>query len=172
MATQQNPRSLANLRPPWKPGECGNKSSVNAVVKALAEFRVFMGEKTASGKSRLYNVWERLYLSAAAGDTKAGIFVVEQTQGKAPEVDSSLALAEHFRRVERDRVDIALTILGSRITAMDPTKLAEFFRSCAVNPLGFVQAAQAFLREQEAPQTNPLALESPPPAALEPEPAR
>ena len=81
----------------------------------------------------------------------------EYYAGQAVKAIDGLALAEHFRQVERDKVQLALAILGPRIQGMDPVKLAEFFRVCAGNPLGFVQAAEQFLRgvtEGEPPQVE------------------
>ena len=69
--------------------------------------------------------------------------------GQAPKADP-LAMAEHFRKVELDKVNLALAILGPRILAMAPEKVAEFFRVCSNNPLGFVQAAEQFLRGEES----------------------
>ena len=70
---------------PWKPGQSGNPSGANAITKALAEFRKYMAESTSTGKTRLYNVWNRLYLGAVSGNVIAGKFIVEQCQGKAKE---------------------------------------------------------------------------------------
>ena len=85
MASQQNPRSLANLRPAWKPGESGNKHGTNAVVSSLAQLRAFMGDTTASGKTRLLNVLERVYLQAVNGNMVAARFLIEQTCGRPKE---------------------------------------------------------------------------------------
>jgi hypothetical protein len=85
MAGQQNPRSLANLRPPWRAGESGNKTGANAVVASLAQLRAFMGDTTASGKTRLTNVLERLYLQAVNGNVVAARFLIEQTCGRPKE---------------------------------------------------------------------------------------
>ena len=80
----------------------------------------------------------------------------EYYAGQAVKAIDGLSLAEHFRHVERDKVQLALAILGPRIQGMDPVKLAEFFQVCAANPLGFMAEAERFLRgegvEQE-PQT-------------------
>ena len=70
---------------PWKPGQSGNPSGANAITKALSEFRKYMAESTSTGKTRLYNVWNRLYLGAVSGNVIAGKFIVEQCQGKAKE---------------------------------------------------------------------------------------
>jgi hypothetical protein len=85
MASQQNPRSIANLRPPWKPGESGNKHGTNAVVASLAQLRAFMTDTSANGKSRLMNVAERLYLQAVNGNVVAARFLIEQTCGRPKE---------------------------------------------------------------------------------------
>ncbi len=85
MAGQQNPRSLANLRPPWRPGETGNKRGVNPVVASLAELRTFMTDVSANGKSKLMNVLERLYLQAMNGNVVAARFLIEQTCGRPKE---------------------------------------------------------------------------------------
>jgi hypothetical protein len=85
MASQQNPRSLANLRPAWKPGERGNKHGTNAVVASLAQLRAFMTDTSANGKSRLMNVAERLYLQAVNGNVVAARFLIEQTCGRPKE---------------------------------------------------------------------------------------
>lgn len=74
-----------SLRPGWQPGQSGNPSGANAITKALAEFRKYMAESTSTGKTRLYNVWNRLYLGAVSGNVIAGKFIVEQCQGKAKE---------------------------------------------------------------------------------------
>ena len=77
--------SDGTLTPQWKPGQSGNPSGANAITKALAEFRKYMAESTSTGKTRLYNVWNRLYLGAVSGNVIAGKFIVEQCQGKAKE---------------------------------------------------------------------------------------
>ena len=85
MAGEQNPRSRANLRPPWKPGESGNKHGTNAVVASLAQLRAFMMDVSANGKSKLMNVLERLYLQAVNGNVVAARFLIEQTCGRPRE---------------------------------------------------------------------------------------
>ena len=85
MASEQNPRSRANLRPPWKPGESGNKHGTNAVVASLAQLRAFMMDVSANGKSKLMNVLERLYLQAVNGNVVAARFLIEQTCGRPRE---------------------------------------------------------------------------------------
>ena len=85
MSGQQNPRSLANLRPPWRAGETGNKTGANAVVASLAQLRAFMTDPSANGKSRLMNVAERLYIQAVNGNIGAARFLIEQTCGRAKE---------------------------------------------------------------------------------------
>jgi hypothetical protein len=85
MASEQNPRSRANLRPPWKPGESGNKHGTNAVVASLAQLRAFMTDTSANGKSRLMNVLDRLYLQAMNGHVVAARFLIEQTCGRPKE---------------------------------------------------------------------------------------
>jgi hypothetical protein len=74
-----------SLRPGWQPGQSGNPSGANAITKALSKFRKFMAETTSTGHTRLYNVWNRLYLGAVNGNFIAGKFIVEQCQGKAKE---------------------------------------------------------------------------------------
>jgi hypothetical protein len=120
-----------------------------------------MNERSASGRSRLAHVWERLYLSAAAGDTKAAMFIVEQTQGRAAGTDS-LAFADHFRRVERDKIELAMRILGPRMLVMDRDKLVAFIEHLADNPESHVKAAEQFLRGEQRALTLPSTAEDDP----------
>jgi len=129
MASEQNPRSRANLRPPWKPGESGNKHGTNAVVASLAQLRAFMTDTSANGKSRLMNVAERLYLQAVNGNVVAARFLIEQTCGRPKETvqienaesdvneDELLPLVlEYVEKLdgeELDRVRAALPSKGS-----------------------------------------------------------
>ena len=82
----------------WKPGQSGNPSGTNAISKALCEFRKYMAETPEGGQhTRLYNVWNRLYVNAIKGNVLAGKFIVEQCQGKAKEtvdlLNSDLSLS-------------------------------------------------------------------------------
>jgi metal-dependent amidase/aminoacylase/carboxypeptidase family protein len=129
MASEQNPRSRANLRPPWKPGESGNKHGTNAVVASLAQLRAFMMDVSANGKSKLMNVLERLYLQAVNGNVVAARFLIEQTCGRPRETlqienaESEVSEDELFPLVleyvekldgeELDRVRAALPSKGS-----------------------------------------------------------
>lgn len=60
-----------------------------------------------------------------------------------------LTLAEHLRKVEGDRVDMAMKLLGERIHSMPPAALAEFLRKCTADPRGFLRAAQEYLATGE-----------------------
>jgi hypothetical protein len=129
MASQQNPRSRANLRPAWKPGESGNKHGTNAVVASLAQLRAFMMDVSANGKSKLMNVLDRLYLQAVNGNVVAARFLIEQTCGRPRETlqienaESEMSEDELFPLVleyvekldgeELDRVRAALPSQGS-----------------------------------------------------------
>jgi hypothetical protein len=65
--------------------------------------------------------------------------------GKPP--DSSLAIAEHYRKVETDRFAYALQLLGERAKAMSDKEKAEFFNSLLVAQRGSVEM---FIRMAEA----------------------
>jgi Family of unknown function (DUF5681) len=137
-------RRLANLRPPFKKGETGNPRGINGRGKAN-EIAAFLDKPESIGadRTRFEAIVERLFRAALRGDTLAARTLIEHKLGKPRTTPNALDLAEHFRRVERDKVDLALTILGPRILAMDPEKLAEFFKQCAANPRGFLDEAEA-----------------------------
>jgi hypothetical protein len=95
---------------------------------------------------------DQVYLKGLTACTRAAVEIAKDQREadecirRQAQVQSELlALAEHFRKVEADRVDTALAILGTRVNAMEPEKLAAFFRQCSSNPMGFIEAAKAFI---------------------------
>lgn len=87
-ATDGRARSLANLRPPWKPGETPNPEGRNGRVR-IEEFRRWADDKATdkSELTRIQNVWNALYATAidrkrGASHVNAGKIFVEQYQGK------------------------------------------------------------------------------------------
>jgi hypothetical protein len=81
-----------------------------------------------------------------------------------------LNVAEFFRKVERDRVDLVLAILGDRAKGMEPAQLAEFFAKCQANPNGYLAAAQEYLAQKEQEKELEKELGTTPPALAEPQP--
>ena len=107
-----------SLRPGWQPGQSGNPSGANAITKALAEFRKFMAEATSTGHTRLYNVWNRLYLGAVNGNFIAGKFIVEQCQGKAREFMDKV-LPPDEKAAGGGMLDQVLAVYRDRLLAGD-----------------------------------------------------
>ena len=142
------------LAPAWQPGRSGNpagRTSTKWLRTLLDASHEDQTERQAVGLN---------IISIAKGPGREAVAAAKAIwaydMGQAPKADP-LALAEHFRKVELDKINLALAILGPRILAMAPEKVAEFFRVCAGNPLGFVQAAEQFLRgvtEGEPPQVE------------------
>jgi hypothetical protein len=93
-----------------------------------------------------------MYLEAIKGDVNAGKALMEQHGGKSPKAlkEFQLDLAEHRRKVERDRVDLVLRMLGDRINTMDPaTELVPLIMECASNTRGFLDVVE---RSQQVAQ--------------------
>ena len=174
----QTESQRAALRP-FRRGDDSRRGHGRTPSKWLRDYLDAAQDHSDEGKTRRQKIAEHLYevatswqilhfgkaLEVASGrDSVAAAQLLFSYDMGPPAKADMLGLAEHFRRVERDRVDVALAILGPRITALSPEKLADFFRSCAVNPLGFVEAAQVFLREGEATESAalPAADQSPP----------
>ena len=173
----QTESQRAALRP-FRRGDDSRRGHGRTPSKWLRDYLDAAQDKSDEGKTRRQKIAEHLYevatswqiqhfgkdIAVASGrDSVAAAQLLYSYDMGPPAKADMLGLAEHFRRVERDRVDVALAILGPRITALAPEKLADFFRSCAVNPLGFVEAAQAFLRQGEAPEPAALPASEPPP---------
>jgi hypothetical protein len=150
---------------PYKAGHSGNPGG-RTPAKWLREFLNAASDKSEGGKTRRQEIVEHLYEVATSWEIKqfgedikvasgrdsveAAKILYAYDMGQPSKMDA-LGLAEHFRKVELDKVNLALAILGPRILAMAPEKVAEFFRVCSNNPLGFVQAAEQFLRGEEQP---------------------
>ena len=85
------------------------------------------------------------YEVASARDSVAAAeLLFRYDMGVAAKDTSALEIAEHFRKVERDRIDIAINALGDRLHTMDPKELSAFLRECATDPRGFLVAAEQF----------------------------
>lgn len=126
------------------------------------EFIAFVNEvdpDDPSGQTRFRLGCESIYEAVRSGDPHAQKLFLEQAAGKGV---SPLAIAEHFRQVERDRIDLALRLLGDRVVGMEPSKLREFLAACARDPRGFLQAAEEWCSSQGQPQTQTPQAELPP----------
>jgi hypothetical protein len=159
-----DPASRANLIPA-KRGEVRNAAGLNGYYRRkLAQVVLDEDDDDDPGIPRI-----RAVILAMVKDAKshtsvapaAGKTLLEYYAGQASKAVDALGLAEHFRKVARDKVDLALAILGPRILAMDPTKLADFFQRCAQDPAGFVATAEQFLKRADAGEAAPATL--PPP---------
>ena len=144
-------RRLANLCPPFKKGESGNPTGINGRGKAN-EIAAFLDkpESIESNRTRFEAVVDRLYHSARHGDTQAARVLIEYVLGKPRTTPNALELAEHLRRVERDRIDIALDVVGARIHTAEPAKLKEIFQSCERDTRGFLVAAEQFANGEDS----------------------
>ena len=106
-------RRLANLRPPFQKGQSGNPSGKNGRDKANEIAAVLDKPETdESDRTRFEAIVNRMCRAALYGDTSAAKLLLEYALGKPRATPSALDIAEHFRRVERDCVDIALRVLG------------------------------------------------------------
>lgn len=92
--------------------------------------------------------------------------------GGAPKCADPVALAEHLRQVEKDRVSLALDVLGQRKHSMGIDELQKFFLACAANPARFMEIAQQMLGEESPALAEAVPPQAPEPAQLEqPSPA-
>ena len=144
-------RRLANLRPPFKPGQSGNPAGHNGRRKSN-EVAAFLDtpESIESNRTRFEAVVDRLFRSALRGDTQAAKVLLEYGLGKPRVQPNTLDLAEHLRRVERDRIDIALHVVGARIHTAEPAKLKELFQSCERDTRGFLYTAEKLANGEDS----------------------
>ena len=135
-------KAIANLRP-QRAGEPSHnpfgrrggpdKQSARAWLDALD-----------GDKPRIEKVLEAAYVEALAGSEVAQKTLIERRFGRPgpAEGEAALMIAEHCRKVERDRVDLALRLLGPRAYTMQPAELVKFFHECAENVRGFLAQAE------------------------------
>jgi hypothetical protein len=157
-------RRLANLRPPFRKGETGNPRGING--RGSNEIAMYLDkpELTGAERTRFEALVEAQYQKAMAGDSLAAKTLITYKLGSNP--PSSLDLAEHCRRVARDKADLALKVLGARIDTMAGTDLAAFFRECSGYGQGFIEAAEAATEQPEG-----ATVEAQPASVVEPMPA-
>lgn len=135
-------KAIANLRP-QRAGEPSHnpfgrrggpdKQSARAWLDALD-----------GDKPRIEKVLEAAYVEALAGSEVAQKTLIERRFGRPgpAEEEAALVIAEHCRKVERDRVDLALRLLGPRAYTMSSAELVKFFQECAENVRGFLAQAE------------------------------
>jgi hypothetical protein len=88
-----NPKSLANLRPRWQPGQSGNpKGRTKKEDCLLSCIKDSLAQKDESGLTREQVIADRLVCLAAEGDLKAIQLVLEYTALK-PAAAISLEVA-------------------------------------------------------------------------------
>jgi hypothetical protein len=92
-----------------------------------------------------------LELASGRDSVEAAKILFAYCYGKPPPSaeEQCLNLAEHFREVARDSVDLALKVLGERIHGMRPEEVADGLRAFSVNPRGFLDAAEEFVRKTD-----------------------
>jgi hypothetical protein len=85
MATSE--RSLANLRPPWKPGESGNangrKKGLVTLLREVLEQTELQGVKTPDGRSVAEHLAEAIIAHAIKGNAAYMVQVLDRLEGKA-----------------------------------------------------------------------------------------
>ena len=138
---------IANLRP-QRAGEPSHNPFGRRGGPAKQMARAYLDELDGD-KPRILRVMEAAYREALDGNDASQRILIEQRYGRPGPSDgeSALAIAEHLRKVERDRVDLALRLLGDRAYQMQPAELVKFFQECAENARGFIEAAH----ERQAP---------------------
>jgi hypothetical protein len=135
----------------FKKGQVGNPTGSNGRHRAQI-VAAFLDEPAESdpSTSKLRKVLMALYTKSLRGSEIAGRTLVEHALGKPAQRDEVvLALAEHFRQVERDRIELALKLLGERANEWDASQVREFLQSCARDPRGFMQTAEEYSEKGE-----------------------
>lgn len=138
-------RSLANLRPPFRKGETGNPRGLNGRNKSN-EITAFLDqpEKPESERTRFEALIERLYKSAVSGNVLVAKTLLEYKLGKPSVRPDVLAIAEHLRRVELDRVQMAVGILSGR-GSLDTTRFLELLKDSEIGVDCYLDKADQFL---------------------------
>jgi hypothetical protein len=150
-------RSLANLRPAQK-GDIRNPFGRRGRPDRQTE-RDWLDAPDGEGegaKPRIEKVLEAAYVEALAGSEVAQKTLIERRFGRPgpAEEEAALVIAEHCRKVERDRVDLALRLLGPRAYTMSPAELVKFFQECAENVRGFLAQAEEKLQPTPDPAVS------------------
>lgn len=140
-------KAKRNLMPPCKKGQVLNPKGINGRKRAAGLIR-WLEEPSDSDeqKTRAEVVWQKLYLATLKGSVQAGKVLLEQCGRPPPSTaEQTQKLAEHFRQVERDRLDVSLKMLGERINQWPPERVRDFLASCARDPRGFMIAAEEYI---------------------------
>lgn len=152
-------RRLANLRPPFRKGQTGNPRGINGWGKTN-EIAAFLEspESIEAGRTRFEALIDSLFQSAIGGNALAAKTLLEYKLGKPGVQRDALAIAEHLRRVDLDRVDIVLRLLGAR-SSLDPGEVSETLKKCEMDKSGFLLLAEHFLNGADLSEVE-KALES------------
>lgn len=173
---------LAEYRNPswYKPGDSGNplgrpsikwlKEKVEVVDPETGQTKL---QEMADHLIEVATKWEIIHRGeevsvASARDSVEACRLLWQALSilrKTPPSDEEqvLKLAEHFRQVARDSIDLALKILGERINGMKPEEIAAGIKAFSMDPRGFLDAAEERLGKTscEPTQALPSAAEKP-----------
>lgn len=156
-----------------KPGQTLNRSGNNGWKRAQARIAAFMSSAASDGSNvtRMDRILLAAYASALTPGPKGAHdrrLLIEHTAGRArmSHPDYVLALANHFQGVAKDKADLALKLLGDTLQTKSPDEVAAAFRAFADNPRGFIDAAEAHVKqEREADGADgDLAMADPTPA--------
>ena len=132
-----------------KPGEVRNPWGRNG-AESRVTVRRFMEEMDGDRK-RVRAVLESMYTAASSGNDAAAKLLIEHGYGRPGmgAAETRLALAEHIRKVARDRAELALGVLGARVHTMTDDEKVAFFNRCASDAREFLAAAEAELEAHE-----------------------
>lgn len=123
---------------PFLPGQSGNPAGRPRRLLALeAQIRELHGPKAL-------DVVEKLHGLAIAGNVAAAKLYLDRVLGPMKAADP-IRLAEHFRGVERDRIDIFLRALGNRIASWDSEKIGAALKDFERDLHAFLFAAENYL---------------------------
>lgn len=157
-----NPTGAGSEPQRWRRGQSGNPSG-----RASTRFiRRLLAEKDESGKPlreqivrhlielatsyTVIHAGRDLELASGRDSVEAAKLLLSYELGKPPASpdEERRSLAEFFRRVERDRIDLVISTLGEQAKTMSAAELGEYFRACSASPEDYLRLAGAFMDER------------------------
>ena len=177
-----NPNPCVRTR--WQPGQSGNpngsrkqaaarrllarkhkdgvRTNEDAVLDHLLEMATRWQVRTVAYDHVLD---EPIQVASGRDAVEAAKLLLGYVWGK-PKDNDPLRLAEHFRQVEIDRLNVALKMLGDRVNSWQPERVRDFLNTCSRDPRGFILAAEEYLRAEEEQAAQGAIEDKPEPAQL------
>jgi len=88
---------------------------------------------------------ELLKVASARDAVEAAKILFAYDMGAPAKNPNALELSEHLRSVEGDRIRAVIACLGSRLKALSPVEMRNFFDTCSNDPKKFIAMAEEIL---------------------------